>query len=275
MTITLDRALEHVSNARIVLITDCIDVAVNEMRLALTKSYKEHGGCGDILSRIEPTIACLPFNIANAAFLTRLVAEISTPGTVIMTIVNPMKDRPQRVLGLTKNGIFFEGPNTGAFSWLAEDLGVDSCFELNDPGFVPFGGKFVHAPAVGALMAGRSPASIGRPLISDYKALDSVCPRGTIVHIDNFGNAKLKVSSDELQSTAPGSYFNLVFPGNKSLRAKYDVRMMECADDEWVIYPGSSLGLLEIGQVRNVGFGGAQFGRVGDRVQLVPDISGV
>jgi S-adenosylmethionine hydrolase len=270
VTDNLERALEWISGAKIVLITDCIDVSVNEMRLALTNSYRKHGGTGDVLSKIEPTVACLPFNITHAAFLTRLVAEVSPPGTVIMTIVNPMRDRPQRILGLTKNGIFFEGPNTGAFSWLVEDFGVERCFELTDPGFVPFGGKHVHAPSVGALMAGLSPTELGLPLEPDYKPVDSICPRGTIVHIDNFGNAKLKFASDEFHSTAPGSCFNVVFPGDVSLRAKYGVRMMEFEDDDWVLYPGSSLGLLELGQVRNIGLLSTNLGRVGDRVHLSP-----
>ncbi len=69
------------------------------------------------------------------------------------------------------------------------------------------------------------------------------------MHIDNFGLAKF---TGTLPKSNDCDLFS-VEVGNKKLVAIYAKRMMSRETGEWVIYPGSSLGLPELGMVRNNG----------------------
>jgi len=240
----------------VVLITDCIDVAVVEMRLAIDAAYRKAGGRGHVLQRVEPPVLCDAYSITNAAFLTRLVAELAAPGTIIMVIANPMKQRPERIFGRTKTGVLFEGPNTGAFGWLAHDQGIAECVEIHDPGFVPFGGKYVHAPAVGRYLAGAPLSELGTAFEHD-KVRGTLPTEAEVVHIDNFGNAKMFATTELLKKSPSGQKVTVRLPDQQIIDAHYAVRMMERNDGDWVLYPGSSMGLLELGQVRHSGFLGS------------------
>lgn len=224
---------------KVVIITDCTDVALLEMRGAIFANASNDD------FEIEPIVPVENFSIAHASFLTRLIAEIYPAGTIIAVIVNPAQRRPERIIGKTKyKDIIFEGPNTGAFGWLLEDLGCDEVYELFDPGFVPFGGKYVHSPAIGKTASGTNINSLGTPFDIN-KILPSPVYEGTVVHIDNFGNAKLKMKFKEQD----GVNFNVVING-KEYNFLYWTRMMERNDGEFIIYPGSSFDLIELGIVR-------------------------
>ena len=134
----------------VVIISDCKDVAYTEMKRIILDEC-EKLGCEDV--EIE-LVGVAEFSIINAAFLTRLVAEIYPAGTVISVVINPQKHRSSRIYGRTSKGHLFFGANTGALSWLIEDFGVEELYEIHDPGFVPFGGKYVHAPNIAKLVAG-------------------------------------------------------------------------------------------------------------------------
>ena len=140
---------------KVVIVSDCTDVAFVEMRAAIATTFIESLSDINLSPQIEPLVPCVPFSLTNASFLTRLVAETATPNTLIMVIANFISERTERIIGRTlKKTLFFEGTNTGAFGWLLEDFGIQDCYELDDPGFVPFGGKYVHAPAIGKALAG-------------------------------------------------------------------------------------------------------------------------
>jgi S-adenosylmethionine hydrolase len=166
-----------------------------------------------------------------------------------MCVLNSLPERTERLVGRTvRKGLIFAGANTGALGWLAEDFGVAECFHIDDPGFVPFGGKTIHAPAVGALAAGRPPAELGKPFPAGDVRRISVS-EGVIVHIDNFGNAKFAFNPDGL---TPDDPLRVTF-GDRTVDGVYGQRMMDHEDGTWVVYPGSSFGLHELGQVRSRG----------------------
>lgn len=225
---------------KVVIITDCTDVAFLEIRGAIYSNTINDE------YEIEPIVEVKEYSIENASFLVRLIAEIYPKGTVINVVVHPSKIRGERVVGRTANKeIVFEGTNTGAFGWLIEDLGCNELYELHDPGFVPFGGKYVHAPAVGKILSGIPLNMLGREfnksLIRDVKR-----DKGTILHIDNFGNVKF-VGDIEGED---GDRF-IVRINDKEYPAVFCTRMMEREDGELVVYPGSSMGFPEIGIVRD------------------------
>ncbi len=141
---------------RIVIITDCADMAYNELRGVILDNIKSE----EII--IEPVVSVAPFSIINGNFALRLMAEVYPEGTVFSIILNPSKERPARLIGKTeKKSFYFMGANTGVFTWFFRDFGVEELFELNDPGFFPFGGKYVHAPAVAQIAMGKRLKEMG------------------------------------------------------------------------------------------------------------------
>jgi len=228
---------------RIVFITDCADVAYNELRGVILDNLKND----EII--VEPVVPVAPFSIINGNFVLRLMAEAYPEGTIFSIILNPSKERPARLIGQTKGkGIYFMGANTGVFTWLFRDFGVEELYELNDPGFFPFGGKYVHAPAVAQIAMGKLLKDMGHPF--DVKRVVKInIAGGTIIHIDNFGLMKF---TGELIGLNEGDKLEVTING-KILKAVYAERMMSRETGEWVIYPGSSFGLPEFGKVRENG----------------------
>lgn len=234
------------SPERAVVVSDCTDLAFAEMRGAIIGAARSAGMDHD--PRIEPLVPVSDFSVIAGAFAARMMAEAYDRRTVIMVVINAIPLRTERIVGRLGNGMLFEGTNTGTFGWLVRDLGLEECYELHDPGFVPFGGKFVHAPAVGRLLAGRPMHELGRPFAADR--IRAVLPDpGVVVHVDNFGNAKLAL--DERYDD--GEPLSVRLPDGTLLDAVYGRRMMDSPDGTWVVYPGSSLALAEVGEVRGPG----------------------
>lgn len=243
---------------KVVVLTDCIDVAWQEIRGSIYSNCNEYDIC------IEPVVPVDSYNIINANFLVRLIAEIYPEGTIICVIVNPLKLRTERIVGRTKKkSLIFEGTNTGAFSWLIQDFGCEELYELYDPGFVPFGGKYVHAPAVGKIAGGVPINKLGN--IFDLSKIRHIhMKEGTIIHIDNFGN--IKIFHKFKKEPKNGDKF-LISINNYKLEIIYNKRMMEKKDGEIVIYPGSSFGYTEIGIVRDH-FSSKYKVKIGDIVKI-------
>jgi S-adenosylmethionine hydrolase len=242
----------------IVVISDCTDVAYNEVRAIL---FKELGENSKRIS-IEPLVKVLPFSILNGSFLLRLLAEVYSPkNTLFLVILNPLRKRPARIMGETKNGIRFIGANTGVFNWLIEDFGLKSLYEIKDMGFIPFGGKYVHTPTAAQLVIGKRFEDLGfkrdKSFLAQFKIRDN-----TVVHIDNFGLIKIKGKQPLYKE---GDLLDIYVNGNKRISAVFARRMMNLKDNEWVGYLGSSLGgMPELGKVRRTD-GAKELGvRIGD-----------
>lgn len=231
---------------RAVVVSDCTDLAFAEMRGAIIGSARSAGLDRD--PAIEPLVPVSDFSVIAGAFAARMMADAYDERTVIMVVINAIPLRTERIVGRLGNGMVFEGTNTGTFGWLIRDFGLEECYELHDPGFVPFGGKYVHAPAVGRLLAGAALEDLGTPFTP--KRIRAALPEpGVVVHIDNFGNAKLALG--ELYED--GEPLIVRLPDGTVLEALFGRRMMDHPDGTWVVYPGSSLELGEIGEVRGLG----------------------
>lgn len=237
---------------KIVVITDCKDVAFNEIRGMLLKHLKH--AKEEII--IEPIVPAEEFSVINGAFLTRLVAEIYDPKTTIfLVILNPLnttrKDRA-RIIGETKNGFKFVGANTGTLNWLIKDFGIKRLYELKrekltGENFVSFGGKYIHSPAAAKIALGTDFSELGEEknieFLTDFQIL-----KGQVVHIDNFGVPKI---NGDLKNFKEGEILNILLNDKKIISAKYTNSMKDLPDGTWAIYPGSSLNNLpELGKVR-------------------------
>ncbi len=100
---------------RIVIITDCVDMAYNELRGVILKEIAISNCVFDV--EIEPVIPVEPFSIVGGNFLLRLMAEAYPPETIFSVILNLIKYRPERIFGRTSQKNFlFIGANTGVFS---------------------------------------------------------------------------------------------------------------------------------------------------------------
>lgn len=244
------------SQPTIVIISDCTDLAFAEMRGTI------HTYGGKRLP-IEPLVPVEHYSVINAAFALRMMADNYPPGTILCVIMNSLPVITERLIGITEHKNFiFEGANTGAFSWLIDDFGCRELYELHNPGFRPFGGKYVHSPVIGQVATGTPLSDLGTHFPVD-RIRRAPIDEGTIIHVDNFGNIKFPWHSLDL---LPGQrlWANI---GGHEIEVIYWKRMMEREAGEWVLYPGSSLDLMEIGEVR--GKGVHQFGiRAGDQVQL-------
>ncbi|MEM1369772.1 MAG: SAM-dependent chlorinase/fluorinase [Cyanobacteria bacterium P01_H01_bin.15] len=179
---------------RIVIVTDCKDVAFSEMKWSIENSYDgiDWKGLSIDLVPVEE------FSIANAAFLTRLTGELCGEETLIWVVINPQKHRSDRIFGRTKGGLQFFGANTGALTWLLRDQGVEELYRIDEPGFFTFGGKFVHSPNVAKIISGEPMSTLGSEL-PEASLEDFVPTPGQVVHIDNFG--LLKVYGEKIDFT--------------------------------------------------------------------------
>lgn len=236
--------------ARVVIITDCIDVAVNEIRMQLYQELSD-----DKLDfKIEPTVGVVPFSLMNCAFLVRLVAEACVNGTVLYVVFYPVRDQPERIAGrCVRKDIVFLGRNTGVFGWLVQDLGCAELREISKQEYVPFGGKRIYPKALAAILRNRNITGLGDKL--DPSSICSIdIPKGSVVHIDNFGIAKLEGSKEEFSTlgVGEGDRLEVYINGESRLVASYNPRVMAGEDGDWVVYPGSSLdGMPELARVRS------------------------
>ena len=104
---------------KIVIVSDCIDAAYNEMRQKIN-SYIDLYGDFDI--EIEPLVPVKNFSMINAQFLTRLMAEIYPPGTIFMTIIGPTRFKSERIFLNQKKVRFLSGQIQGFLAGLLMTL---------------------------------------------------------------------------------------------------------------------------------------------------------
>lgn len=243
----------------VVVITDCKDVAFCEIRRQI---LKECHRLGNHHTEVEPLVPAEEFSIINGAFLTRLMAEHYQEDSLFMLILNPSQQRPKRIFGKLSNGLYFEGADTGTLNWLFKDFGIQSLYEIKESKFYPFGGKYVHSPTVAKIASGVPFEQYGERF--DPKELcDFSVPDGSVVHIDNFGLMKIKNDFPDLPNNTE---LKVMINNRESLKAVLSERMMNLETGTWVLYPGSSMGLPELGKVRCKGGADEINVKVGDIV---------
>jgi S-adenosylmethionine hydrolase len=228
-------------------LTDCTDIAAAELYAALIHATQQ----ADVF--VPPIVSIFPeFSIINANFAVRLMADSYPENSVLMTTINAEKVRPMNVIGRTKErNIVFLGRNMGSFDWLTRDFGCTELYDLsrhNQAGFVSFAGKYTTAKIAVAAACGTSLSELG-DAIDPTNIVRLSLFNGTVVHVDNFGMMKF---SGNLGPAEVGDIFDVTVNGMK-LEAVYNPRMMSEKTGQWVFFPGSSYGLWELGQTRELG----------------------
>ena len=227
----------------VVVITDCRDVAFCEIRRQIISECEK---LDNSYTEVEPLVPAEEFSITNGAFLARLMAEHYKHSVLFVLILNPCKQRPKRIFGKLSNDVYFDGADTGTLNWLFNDFGIKSLYEIKESKFCPFGGKYVHSPTVAKMASGIPFEEYGKEISKD-ELCDFSIPNGTVVHIDNFGLMKIK---DDFPDYQDGTKVKIFVNGKESIVAVISERMMNQNTEAWVLYPGSSMGLPELGKVR-------------------------
>lgn len=256
---------------RIVVITDCIDVAFNEIRATILNNIKSDKKNN---IEVEPLVTVKEFSIINASFLARLLADSYDPkSTIFLIIVNTLKTNTKeraRIIGETLNGFKFVTANTGVVNWLIKDFGLKKLYEfsktnLTGKNFISFGGKFFHAP-----MAARVALDIPFKMLGEKRSRNFLrnfeIEEGTVVHIDSFGVLKIKGKLPQLQERTK---LEVKVNGKKKCRAIFTNSMKDLTDGKLAVYPGSSLNNLpEMGMVRCLGTADKLEIKIGDKVEF-------
>lgn len=258
-------------------ITDITDASYNEM-------YGVMRGIAKSLSNDEVVIAPVTpvqeFSITQGAFLTRLLAKTYFTPAVIFTNVCPHPTYKSDVIGKIKGkDIVFMGGNNGVFDWLARDFGLEYLLQItvrkpyvvdgnliylpgenppadydsrfqNKTDFLTFGAHTILGSIAVALSLGIDYKNFGEEI-----SVDSIIPLeisdGEIVHIDNYGNAKIYGSFD----FSPGTKLELNVKNNKIADVEYiNDRMMSHPTGSFVVYPSTSLpNMVDMALVRGNG----------------------
>jgi len=257
---------------RIVIISDCSDVAYNEMRAKII-SYLDKKEGEKI--EVEPLVKAKEFSLINATFLVRLMAEIyPSHETIFLVVANAIKtntEKRARIIGETLNGLKFVGANTGALNWLIEDFGLKSLYEferinLTGKDFVSFGGKYFHAPMAAKIAKGISMEKLGIKKSKKFLANFHI-KEGTVVHIDNFNVPKIK--SNIPKDFKEGDLIEIIVNGKKKAKAKFTFSMKDLPDGTLTLFPGSSLNNLpEIAKVRKLDSAKSLGIKIGDIVKF-------
>lgn len=258
---------------RILIITDCSDLAANELHAVLALSL-EKIGANDIV--IEPVVTVPEFSVLNASFVARLLAESYNPKNLtILSVVNTLdtsNSKRARIAGRLKNGLQFVSGNTGVFSWLISDFGLDELYETDQTGlkgdkFISFGGKYIHAPIAARLAANGDLDAVKVDDFPEKNLIKLSYDKGVVLHIDNFGVVKIFNTSKDLRPK-PNEVFVLLVNDEDKGNIVFCTSMKELSDGTLAVYEGSSLGLLEIGYVRCTGTAQKLGIKVGDTIAL-------
>jgi len=253
---------------RILIFTDCYDIAKNELYVLLD-CLLENAEVQHYV--IDPVVPIPNFSIIDAAFMIRLMADHYQEGDLFLVVMNALPTRPERIFGQTKSGIFFVGNNSGYFNWLFEDHGVSQLYVnkiTRDVDGRSFGGKYVQVPTACHILEGKPLESIGE--FNLCLKNNFIIPDQCLVFIDNFGLMKIKSSiSPEYDEGTPLKFF---VNGKERANGIYTKELKKHKPGTWVLFKGSSLGgMPEIGKVRSLNSAQELGAKVGDILEWIPE----
>jgi S-adenosyl-L-methionine hydrolase (adenosine-forming) len=162
-------------------------------------------------SVLDLTHELRPHAVAEAAFVVRAIASRFPRGTVHVVVVDPGVGGARAPVAVAcRDGSTLVGPDNGVLAPLAEALGGGRAYRL-DPARLrarprvgtTFDGRDLFAPAAALLARGVPARRLGAP--TRLAPAPGTPPRrrpkggrGTVVHVDRFGNAITDVPTDWL-----------------------------------------------------------------------------
>ena len=158
------------------------------------------------------------FNIIHAAFVLKNVYQEFPPGSIHIIGVNAETNEDNSHLAVYANGHYFVGTDNGIFSLLL-DLKPDKIIEITttrDSDNENFPVKDVFAKAACHIARGGTLEIIGTEIkqfskeFAKLEALhDKNSIRGSIIHIDHYGNAITNISQRLFKDVAKGRAYTI------------------------------------------------------------------
>jgi hypothetical protein len=172
-----------------------------------------------------------PFNIAQAALFINNVLRDFPAGTIHfigvdalpkISIGNPESNLYPAVMKL--NGHFFVGCDNGIFSLINGYKEAEEIIRIDD-----FSAKFalrfptrhIYVPTIQRLVNGSSLADLGEPIESVKKVfttqptLESNLIKGTVIHIDKYGNVIVNITERLFNEVGNGHPFTIYFKSSQ------------------------------------------------------------
>ncbi|MGE5301014.1 MAG: S-adenosyl-l-methionine hydroxide adenosyltransferase family protein [Acidobacteriota bacterium] len=230
---------------------------------------------------VDLTHGIRPQDVQEAAFAVGMNYRYFPSDTIHVVVVDPGVGSARRPLLVFSENHFFIGPDNGVFSYIyrvrhetLEVVHITAEHYFLRKGSPTFQGRDLFAPVAAWFSRGVHIEKFGDP-ITDYRAIDIPFPeaadgrvRGSVIHIDRFGNAVSNISIADLSGSLGSrtqSDFKVFLKGSEvPLRNYY----YEAKDDKLYSLLNSSeyLEFFVCG-----GSASSQYNvSVGDRVEVVP-----
>lgn len=141
-----------------------------------------------------------PQDVQTGAFVLAAAAPYFPRAAIHLAVVDPGVGGPRRGLAARAGGQFFVGPDNGLFHVIFREVADLSLVSLENPEYFrpevspTFHGRDIFAPVAAHLSRGISLADLGPPVANPVPlflpspAFMSDAARGTVVHVDRFGN---------------------------------------------------------------------------------------
>ena len=222
------------------IITLTTDLGTNDSYLASIKgaiySQIEKVRIVDISNKIEP------FNILQASYIVRNCFKDFPIGTVHIISVDDELSPTNEHLAVKAHGHYFIGADNGLFSLIFNDIQPEQIVKLDitlTSNCMTFASKNIFVPAACHLARGGTMEIIGNPVgdfdtkRSELKAvLQSDIIRGSVIYIDNYGNAITNINRNEFEKTQQGRSYSIVFGRENEIITQISEKYMDVSISE-------------------------------------------
>ncbi len=156
------------------------------------------------------------FDIVHAAYVLKNTYAEFPEGTIHIMNVKTYHDKKSDFLAFEKNGHYFLGPDNGIFS-LAFEEDIQPLYYLSKEEGGVFNMKNIYALAVAHIASGKLFHEIGLPVdtmerrISLQPVMTNGQLRGSVIHVDNYGNVILNIDRKLFNQYCAGRKFAVYF----------------------------------------------------------------
>ena len=202
-----------------------------------------------------------PHDILEAGFVLRCCYSNFPSRTIHMVVVDPTVGSARKPIIVATDNYYYVAPDNGVLSFIYDVDPVSTVVEIGAEHLMlpevskTFHGRDIFAPAAAWLARGTDMLNFGDP-ITDYaqiplpkaKLVGEALMKGTVIHVDRFGNLITNISREDLEAArqkVPGNAFKVVIAKQEivGLKEYYS----EAQKGEVIALFGSS-NLLEISQ---------------------------
>ncbi len=162
------------------------------------------------------------FDIVHAAFILKNTYTEFPQGTIHIVNVMSFHDKKSPFVAVQQNGHYFLGPDNGVLP-LAFDGELKDVFSLGEVERGVMGMKDVLGKAVSHLTEGKPIEEIGEKIENIEKRI-SLQPvvsngqlRGSVIHVDHFGNVILNIDEKLFKEVCGNRNFSLFFKRNEPI----------------------------------------------------------